>query len=104
MDLIEFIEQTEKAYFRTNMDTGANMNALFVWNRVREFAGLPELTHDDLSQRHADTRPVPISLEAQKADEAAMRRITKWQSDIDVLRRHGVPKEYHPAAPWDEEN
>lgn len=46
--LHDFIAETEKAYFRTQGDTGANLNALFIWNRVREYAGLPPLELKDL--------------------------------------------------------
>jgi len=46
--LWDFIAHMEKHYFRTDADTGANENALFVWNLVREYAGLPKLTLKDL--------------------------------------------------------
>lgn len=50
MNLIDkdFIEKVEKAYFRTDEDTGANWNALFVWNRVRDHVGLSQLRKEDL--------------------------------------------------------
>jgi hypothetical protein len=47
-DLQNFIAAIEAAHFRTDEDRGANTNALFIWNRVREFAGLPELKRVDL--------------------------------------------------------
>jgi len=72
MSVVEFIEDVEKSHFRTNGDIGANSNALFVWNLLREYAGLPRLSHDDLSQRHADERG--ISLDEQKRDEWLMDR------------------------------
>lgn len=46
--LHEFIAETEKAHFRTRGDTGANWHALFIWNRVRIYAGLPALLITDL--------------------------------------------------------
>jgi hypothetical protein len=48
-NIAAFIDSVEKRYFRTIEDTGANDNALFIWNRVREeLAGLSKLTIDDL--------------------------------------------------------
>lgn len=55
MDLLEFINKTERDHFRTHQDVGANWNALFVWNQLREFAGLPRLTKHDLIRRTIDT-------------------------------------------------
>jgi hypothetical protein len=43
-----FIERVEKAHFRTNEDTGANQNAMLIWNLVRAEAGLPPLDLRDL--------------------------------------------------------
>lgn len=45
----EFIESVERCHFRTREDTGANPNAMFIWNLVREEAGLPILTSRDLA-------------------------------------------------------
>ena len=73
--LLNFIEKTEASLFRTNMDTGANPNALIVWNHLREFAGLDDLTHKDLQQRHADDRG--ITLEEQQEDERKMREFLR---------------------------
>jgi hypothetical protein len=42
------IEAVEKAYFRTEHDTGANESAMFVWNLVRKWANLPPLKKSDL--------------------------------------------------------
>lgn len=55
LSLVDFIKDVEAANFRTNSDTGANDNALFVWNILREYAGMPKLTHDELRQRQVDT-------------------------------------------------
>ena len=46
--LKQFIADTEASHFRTVSDTGANSNALFIWNRVRVQAGMKELTLTDL--------------------------------------------------------
>lgn len=46
--ILDFIKQTEKSHFRTVHDTGANSNALFVWNLVRQHAGLSPLQISDL--------------------------------------------------------
>lgn len=43
-----FIKDVESRHFRTNEDTGANLNALMIWNLVRKHAGLPKLETDDL--------------------------------------------------------
>jgi hypothetical protein len=51
-DLTDFIADVEARHFRTVNDTGANLNALMIWNRVREFAGLPELTMDELAAKY----------------------------------------------------
>ena len=77
MTLVELIEDVESRHFRTNMDTGANSNALFVWNIVREYAGLPRITRTDLSQRHADDRGV--TLEEQLEDERQLRQLIEDQ-------------------------
>lgn len=45
---LEFVEQIEKAHFRTRNDTGANLNALLIWNCVRKHVGLKPLTVEDL--------------------------------------------------------
>lgn len=55
MSLVEFIEDVEACHFRTGHDTGANLNAMMIWNIVREWAGMESLDHDDLIQRHADS-------------------------------------------------
>lgn len=44
----EFIERTEASHFRTDTDTGANFNAIFIWNVVRQHVGLPILKLSDL--------------------------------------------------------
>lgn len=49
-DLLNFIEKTERAHLRTEHDTGANFNALLLWNQVREFAGLPKIRRHDLPE------------------------------------------------------
>ena len=48
--LAEFMLRVERAHFRTEYDTGANSNALFIWNMVRRFAGLTRLDIQDLSK------------------------------------------------------
>ncbi len=46
--LLSFIKSVEDNHFRTDTDTGANLNALFIWNRIREYAGLEPLRLEDL--------------------------------------------------------
>lgn len=43
-----FVQEVEKAHFRTAGDTGANPNALLIWNCVRRHLGLKELTKEEL--------------------------------------------------------
>lgn len=52
--LRQFINESEGKWFRTASDTGANSNALFVWNRLRVWAGMPELTIEDLEARYPE--------------------------------------------------
>jgi len=65
-----WVNKVEASMFRTNRDTGANDNALSIWNLVRKELGMPPLTHRDLSQRHADLRG--ISIEEQLEDEKGL--------------------------------
>jgi hypothetical protein len=44
----DWIKEVEGHHFRTNHDTGANLNALFVWNILRRRAGLPSISKNDL--------------------------------------------------------
>jgi hypothetical protein len=46
--LLDFIREVEDAHFRTECDTGANLNVLLIWNLVRKEAGLPWLQKSDL--------------------------------------------------------
>lgn len=54
-DVLEFIERIEKAHFRTNSDTGANSNSLFIWNLLRKEVGLHRLIPDDLRLRQVES-------------------------------------------------
>lgn len=46
--MIKFIHEVEQAHFRTEHDSGANLNAMMIWNIVRNKAGLPPLAKKDL--------------------------------------------------------
>jgi hypothetical protein len=46
--LLRFIADVEGRDFRTEHDTGANFNALYIWNHVRRLAGLEPLKKTDL--------------------------------------------------------
>lgn len=48
MTLEELILDVEEVNFRTPYDTGANANAMMVWNIIREWAGMGRITMDDL--------------------------------------------------------
>lgn len=73
--LLDFITDVESRHFRTQYDTGANMNAMIIWNMVRKFAGLEELTRDDLRQRYADEKG--WTLEQMIADEKALDELMR---------------------------
>lgn len=50
-DLLAFIKDVESHFFRTDKDTGANLNAILIWNLVRKHAGLETIyPSDDLPQ------------------------------------------------------
>ncbi len=53
--IAELIAKVEADHFRTVTDTGANPNAMVVWNALRRAAGLPGLSKDDLPA-HDETR------------------------------------------------
>jgi len=78
MTLLEFIEDIESRFFRTNSDSGAGHNTLFIWNMVREKAGLPKLTAADLRQRQVDTSSDP-HLTVEKLEE-----FEEWYKDYSV--------------------
>lgn len=46
---LEFIADIERRFFRTEHDSGADLNALMIWNLVRQEAGLPKLQVLDLT-------------------------------------------------------
>lgn len=100
MNLRQFIEGIESRHFRTASDTGANPNALFVWNILREHAGLPRLTRDDLMQKHADE--IGMTIEEMREDRRSLDAYLKWQRDTGILREYGVPQEYWPKNPFSE--
>ena len=47
-ELVRFIDDVESRHFRTEHDTGANLNAILIWNCVREYAGMKRITVKDL--------------------------------------------------------
>ena len=46
--LKQFIADVEASHFRTDSDTGANWHAMFMWNLVRQHAGMKPLENKDL--------------------------------------------------------
>lgn len=72
--LIDFINRIEASHFRSNSDTGANFNALNIWNLVRLEAGLPPLTGDDLRQRQVDSSSSDLTVEDLRRFDAAQDR------------------------------
>lgn len=99
MDLLEFIEDAESRFFRTGHDTGANPCALSVWNHLRSYAGLEDLTQHDLMMKHAEDKGWT---EAEvTADYAEMKRYREWQRlkhaerEIERLKKTGdFPAEF----------
>ena len=79
--LLDFIDDVESRHFRTQYDTGANINAMIVWNMLRKFAGLDELTRDDLRQRYADEKG--WTLEQMREDERRMNEYLQQQRRRD---------------------
>lgn len=64
-EIMDFIAKVEAAHFRTDADTGANEQALVIWNQVRRFAGLPKLNKADLPSychccKHYHIRPSQV--------------------------------------------
>lgn len=47
-ELLRVIEEVERVHFRTDKDTGANLNAICVMNAFRREAGLPYISKADL--------------------------------------------------------
>lgn len=47
-ELLKLIAEVERDHFRTDCDSGAADQAMLVWNRVRQFAGLHRITKLDL--------------------------------------------------------
>lgn len=84
MDLLAAIEDIEKRYFRTASDTGANSNALFIQNRYRQAAGLPQLTREDLLQKERNEYIVQIGLAVVAGDTDRMVRYTGYVNSLDA--------------------
>jgi hypothetical protein len=51
----EWIRDTESRHFRTPFDTGANLNALMIWNLLRGSMGMSPLTRVDLLRNMVTT-------------------------------------------------
>jgi hypothetical protein len=100
--LREFIEDVEAREFRTETDAGAHPNALLVWNQVREFAGLPRITREDLAQRHIRTlaEDARTYLAAGKPDAAqrAMRTAQEIAEALDANDLRGYLQRLRDAA------
>lgn len=92
MTLVEFVEDYESCHFRTPYDTGANHNAMFIWNGVRQLAGLEALTEDDLIERYY------VKDKGMTMDEAraAHKEFEEWYQSIkderalNELKRKGL--------------
>ena len=80
--LTAFMADMEDRNFRTNSDTGANSNALSIWNSVRAYAGYKALTRDDLRMRQVKSSQGRVTLEElrefdKQRDDERMARYRK---------------------------
>jgi hypothetical protein len=57
--LLDLIDDVERSHFRTGSDSGAQDNALFIWNCVRDKAGLPALSRADLPYHNGHEYAMP---------------------------------------------
>lgn len=57
----EFIKEFEASHFRTIHDTGATFQTMFLWNMVRNKAGLPRLEWTDLAAYCVDCRKYHVN-------------------------------------------
>lgn len=73
-ELLELIDRIERSHFRTHQDTGANSNALLIWNIVREAAGLPRLTLRDLAERALKDYQQCAGRALQRGDDEAAQQ------------------------------
>jgi hypothetical protein len=73
-----------KPTFRTNSDAGANTNALHVWNALRNFAGYPDLTEDDLRMRQVNSSGGRTTLEDLRAFDKmrAEERYARYRNSL----------------------
>lgn len=83
MDLLEFIEKTEQEHFRTHWDIGGSFNARFVWNQLREFAGLPRLTKHDLMRRTIDLLMEDAMKAKERGDDTHYREYLASIKDLE---------------------
>lgn len=86
MSLQDFIVDVESRHFRTNQDTGANANALMIWNMVRDYAGLDELDEDDLRQRHVDSSDSVESVEE-------LEEFERWYEEYSLFSTFPLKKQ-----------
>jgi len=75
MTPVELVADVESRHFRTGHDSGAAPGVLFIWNIVREYAGLEPITRDDLIQRHADE--LGMTLDEMRKDYAALAEVQR---------------------------
>lgn len=100
---LEFIENIESRFFRTEHDTGANFNALFIWNLVREHAGLPKLDQFDLTIGEEYTqgieRPYPVMPRPEEElDEIHRQRARERTYEKSYSGEYGIVHLYHKDA------
>lgn len=76
MNLVEFINDVEACHFRTAGDTGANLNAMFIWNIVRNWAGMERLTTDDLLMKY-HVAELGMTLEEARENERLRKSLKR---------------------------
>lgn len=89
------MEEVEAAHFRTAFDSGAESNALTVWNALRQRLGMPALRPVDLVRRHRDTLRGDLARIVQS--DAWSTRVAKGvmdtMADLDAILHADRPDE-----------
>ncbi len=83
-----FVAETEQEIFRTDSDIGANPNALGVWNRVREHAGLPRLQRRDLTSAEECNDPDRDAISERSYPLQPRAVDGSWHTRTDAIHNH----------------
>lgn len=85
VELHAWIRDYERRHFRTPFDTGANLNAMIVWNGLRTAAGLPELTQVDLLRRQFSTYAEDVADAAREGHVEHLERALRSYREIQAI-------------------